>query len=187
MSQIRVVPLLRKTRENVRRLAVLAATGVAVLSSPGFASASENAPPDRPVVGRAADGQLEIFRLDDKGRLLHRWRRAGNGEWSFWSNLGGSLSTGLVVANNAGGLMSVFAVDKEDHEIKYLRQLTTNSAEWSEWKSLGGKFASPIAVGQDAVGRLELFAVDAASRAVKHLCQTNNTDGWSEWTDLGGR
>ncbi len=186
MSHVIVVPLFGKIWKNVRRLAVEVTTSVVVVSSLEWSYAGENAPPDRPVVGRAADGQLELFRLDNEGHLLHRWRRAVNGEWSFWSNLGGSLSPGFAVANSSNGLMSVFAVDKESREIKYRRQLTTNSADWSDWKNLGGTFRSPIAVGQNADGYLEVFAVDAVTRTVKHLWQTASTNGWSPWADLGG-
>jgi ligand-binding sensor domain-containing protein/signal transduction histidine kinase len=148
------------------------------------ASAGQNPSPDRPFIGKGADGQLEVFKIDDQGRLFHRWRKTTTGEWSLWSNLGGSLFPGIAVANNASGLMEVFGVDQKTREVRYIRQLTTNSYDWSDWKSLGGTFEPPVAAAQDAEGQVEVFAVDATTRSVKHLWQTNGPR--SGWTDLGG-
>ena len=45
----------------------------------------------QPVVGRNADGHLEVFRVDADGELRHRWQKFSNGSWSAWSSLLGSL------------------------------------------------------------------------------------------------
>ena len=146
----------------------------------------DNASLSRPYIGKGADGQLELFRLDGDGKLCHRWRRSGNGEWSPWSNLGGSLLPGLAIANNSSGFMEVFAVDRETRKLVHIRQLTTSSSDWSPWKNLGGMFEPSVAVGQDTDGRLEVFAVDAATHAVKHCRQIKGVDDWSDWENLGG-
>ncbi|MGH7941961.1 MAG: hypothetical protein ACREFR_12920, partial [Limisphaerales bacterium] len=57
---------------------------VVVLSVAFFAHASDDFLSARPILGRDADGQLEVFRLDANGRLWHRWRKPSNGAWSVW-------------------------------------------------------------------------------------------------------
>ena len=141
----------------------------------------------RPFVGKREDGQLEVFKIDEAGRLCHRWRKTLNGGWSPWSDLGGSFFPGVAVASDAEGRMEVFAVDRASRSLECIRQTTTNSSDWSPWKNVGGAVLAPVAVGQEGNGRLEVFAVDAATHAVKYLWQTNEADGWSAWQDLGGK
>jgi ligand-binding sensor domain-containing protein/signal transduction histidine kinase len=148
-------------------------------------------PPDaslvgKPVIGRNADGVLEVFVVNAAGELRHRWQKESNGDWSPWSRLGTGLLPGIAVATDKAGRMEVFAVDRQSQTLRYITQRTTNSLEWSEWMDLGGAIRPPIAVGQDPDGRLEVFAVAATSGTVKHRWQTTMNNGWSPWSDLGG-
>lgn len=55
-----------------------------------------NAQTDRgiasPVVGRNADGRLEVFAIGPDKALWHIWQTAPNSGWSSWSSLGGTLA-----------------------------------------------------------------------------------------------
>jgi ligand-binding sensor domain-containing protein/signal transduction histidine kinase len=127
-----------------------------------------------------------VFKLDETGRLCHRWRMASNGAWSSWSELGGSLSPGLAIVSNTNGEMEIFGVDRNSRALECIHQLATNSLQWSAWTNLGGWFESPVAACRNEDGRIEVFAVDAATHGVKHLWQIKATGGWSAWADLGG-
>jgi ligand-binding sensor domain-containing protein/signal transduction histidine kinase len=141
--------------------------------------------PGNPVVGKNADGHLEVFKVEADGELRHRWEKS-SGDWSSWSGLGRSFLAGIAVAKNSAGQLEVFAVDRESGELKFIRQKTPNSLDWLGWAGLGGTIRPPIRVGQYADGRLEVFAVDPAGRSVKHLWQTTIQNGWSDWASLGG-
>ena len=141
---------------------------------------------DKPVVGRNADGHLELFRVNAEGQLEHRWQKLSNGDWSAWSSLGGPFCPGLAVASNSAAQLEVFAVQGHTHELWQAHQLATNATEWSDWSSLGGDFAGPVAAEADAQGRLHLFAVSASGWEVKQCCQTNAGGGWGRWADMGG-
>jgi ligand-binding sensor domain-containing protein/signal transduction histidine kinase len=140
---------------------------------------------DKLVVGRNADGELEVFKVDREGRVLHRWQKQATGDWTSWCSLGGSFCGGISVANGKDGRMAIFGVDRASGAVEYAWQQATNSPDWTAWTSLGGKVRSPVAVGQAEDGRLEVFAV-AGSGALKHIWQTEAGGGWSPWADLGG-
>ena len=140
----------------------------------------------KPVVGKNADGVLEVFEVDARGELRHRWQKKSNGDWSSWSSLGTGFFPGLAVADDAAGRMDVFAVDRTNQTLECIQQRATNSLDWSDWTNLGGAIRPPVAVGPDKDGRLEVFAVDATSGAVKHIWQTNVDGQWSSWSNLGG-
>ncbi|HVV00980.1 MAG TPA: two-component regulator propeller domain-containing protein [Verrucomicrobiae bacterium] len=140
----------------------------------------------QPVVGRNANGVLEIFTVSPHGALLHRWQKASDGDWSAWSDMGGDVLPGIAVANGADGRMLVVAVDAASHSLKYISQRQKNGLEWSAWQSLGGAIRAPVTVAQDNDGRLEIFAVNQGSDTVQYLAQTNAAGKWSEWKSLGG-
>jgi ligand-binding sensor domain-containing protein/signal transduction histidine kinase len=151
-----------------------------------MARAGEDVWPGQPYVGKDADGQLEVFRLNADGAVCHRWRKPLNGQWSPWSSLGGCFSPGMVAASDAAGQLEVFAVSQTNQTLECIRQTGTNHFEWSSWKNLGRSIVAPVAVASDMEGRLVVFAVDAATRHVQFICQTGGVDGWSPWQDLGG-
>ncbi|HEV2393111.1 MAG TPA: two-component regulator propeller domain-containing protein [Verrucomicrobiae bacterium] len=139
----------------------------------------------QPVVGRNADGYLEVFSVGPDGQLRHRWQRASNGDWSFWLSLGGPFLPGLAVATNRNGQLEVFAVERIRHTLRQITQTMPNSRDWTTWKDLGGPVGAPIAATHDLDGRLEVFAPDVQGSGVKHLWQTQE-GSWSAWANLGG-
>ncbi len=139
----------------------------------------------KPVVGRNADGQLEVFTVANDGVLRHRRQNPSNGDWSSWLGLGGTVLPGIAIANNAAGEMQVFAVDREDGALRQIGQKGANSANWTEWTNLGGALRSPITATRNANGGLELFGV-APDGTVQRLWQKNSAAEWSGWARLGG-
>ncbi|HEY1788207.1 MAG TPA: two-component regulator propeller domain-containing protein [Verrucomicrobiae bacterium] len=156
-----------------------------VLSGVPKASAVDDFLSSRPIIGQNANGQLEVFRLDDDGRLYHKWRKASTGAWSAWCSLDGSLWPGLAIVNDRGGKMEVFGVDRSTGNMEQIQQLADNGPDWSSWRNLGGNFGGSVAAERDADGRIEVFAVDTVTLHVKHVEQNAN-GGWSSWADLGG-
>src|SRR5437763_11067609 len=57
----------------------------------------------KPVIGRNVNGQLEVFKVDAKGELRHRWQKASDGDWSAWSRLSGGCLPGIAVTTNRAG------------------------------------------------------------------------------------
>lgn len=156
-----------------------------LLCSAMAASASEDFLSSRPIIGQNANGQLEVFRLGNDGRLYHKWRKESNGAWSLWCSLDGSLWPGLAVVNDAAGKMEVFGVDRSTGNLEQIQQLADNGSDWSSWRNLGGRFEPSVAAACDTDGRIEVFAVDAATHRAKHIKQMGN-GRWSSWMDLGG-
>ena len=137
------------------------------------------------VVGRNADGRLELLKVDEDGELRHRSQKPSHSDWSPWSSLGGVFQPGVAVGNNANGTLEVFVVDAESHTLKCIRQMAPNSADWSGGLDISGPIRGPVSIGQNLDGRLEVFAVDASSLSLKHLWQTDVREGWSGWAGLG--
>jgi ligand-binding sensor domain-containing protein/signal transduction histidine kinase len=138
----------------------------------------------QPVVGRNADGQLEVFTVTDDGELRHRRQNRANGDWSAWLGLGGKVLPGIGIELNARSEIQVFGVGREDGTLWTIQQRGTNSANWSEWTNLGGSGHSPVTMARNAEGRLEVFAT-GLNGAVQHLWQTNAHGNWSAWSTLG--
>src|SRR5690348_4981144 len=101
----------------------------------------------KPVIGKNADGSLEVFAVNADGELRHRRQKESNGDWSPWSHLGTGFLPGIAVARDAGGRMEVFAVNRTNQTLWRLRQRATNSADWSEWINLGGAIQAPVTIG----------------------------------------
>ena len=66
----------------------------------------------RPVLGKNADGYLEVFKVEIDGQLQHRWQKRASGDWSSWASLGGAVLPGIAVVTNADGRMEVFGVNR---------------------------------------------------------------------------
>lgn len=154
----------------------------------GIVLADENdLPVGKPVVGRNADARLEVFQVDSRGELRHRWQKEPNGNWSAWASFTGNYYPGIAVANDADGHLEVFAVDRATHLVQHARQRALNNLNWSEWSALGTcAVQSPLAVGQNTNGTLEIFAVGLDGGTAKHIRQTSVNGGWSAWNDMGG-
>lgn len=149
--------------------------------------AVENDPGPRLAIASNVDGRLELFQTDADGALLHRWQKDANGEWSKWSNLGGSLESGLGVGSDTNGCLAVFGVDRRHHHLMMIRQTPPSRTVWEPWSDLGGNLAPGITVGLKSDGRLEVFGIDGTTRRARCKWQTDAGGGWSAWEDLGGK
>lgn len=147
--------------------------------------AAEVAPDLRLFVGKNADGQLEVFNVDQQGELRHRWQKPASGDWSTWSSLGGTVLPGIAIANDAQGRINIFAINRTNKLLEVIREESANGHDWSEWSRLGGNVEPPLAVAQDAGGALEVFARDAVSHRIKRIRQTFFRDTWSSWSEMG--
>jgi len=163
--------------------------GLLVLAQIGASNSfsAENGHPAGPLVGKNADGRLELFSINELGELRHRWQKRAAGDWSSWSSLGRELQPGFALNNATEGRQVLFALDRADGSMKWIHQVTTNSLEWSEWSDLGGSFRPPLAVARTDDGRLVLFAADSSRPVVRYIWQTGALGSWSEWRELPGQ
>src|ERR1022692_4166884 len=81
----------------------------------------------QPVLGKNADGYLEVFKVESDGELLHRWQKRASGDWSSWASLGGTVLPGIVVVTRGDGPMEVFGVGRASHPLEYVSQVASNS------------------------------------------------------------
>jgi len=155
-----------------------------VFGPAGRAQVAGGPTPGKPVLGRHADGYLEVFRVDAGGTLQHRWQKKSNGDWSAWVSLGQGFCPEIALASNARGELEAFAVSAASPVLLHARRVETNGTDWTGWTYLGGGIRPPLAAAQNAEGRLEVFGLAENSSEVRHLWQTR--EGWSGWASLGG-
>jgi hypothetical protein len=161
------------------------------------------------VVGRNADGRLEIFAGGEDDAVWQKWQVAPNGGWTdAWQSMGhrpfrGDFDTrGLVqlaVGRNQDGRQELFAVWglAEDSGAVYQNWQLAPNGGWSGWSGFSIKgfsdLRSPdfvrssdrITVGRNADGRQELFVVAMIDGALWHTWQLFPNAGWSDWESLG--
>jgi hypothetical protein len=159
------------------------------------------------VVGKNADGRLEIFGIGDDHALWQKWQVAPNNGWSdTWKSLGSpdfrNLTGQFTVGRNQDGRQEVFAVAAVD-VLRFVAQnwQTTPNGGWSGWKGAlvitvplgvlaqGGtqlaiRESDRITVGRNEDGRQELFVI-AEDDALWHIWQAFPNAGWSNWESLG--
>jgi GH25 family lysozyme M1 (1,4-beta-N-acetylmuramidase) len=126
------------------------------------------------------DGRQEVFALDDKNALVHRWLEA-SGKWSGWASLGGVLTSDAAVILCPEKHLHAFARGTDD--ALYVANESATGA-WGKWESLGGKITSKPSVAVNKDGRLEVFALGEKGVPF-HKWQEANGD-WSAWESLGG-
>jgi hypothetical protein len=150
------------------------------------------------VVGRNADGRLEIFAVGDDNALWQRWQVAPNNGWSdTWKTLGTPtffpLTGQLTVGSNQDGRQEVFAAATAEGGgwVVQIWQTAPNGG-WSGWRvlpalgrrSMGIRLSDRITVGRNEDGRQELFVI-AEDDALWHTWQVSPNAGWSDWESLG--
>ena len=144
------------------------------------------------VVGRNADGRLEIFAVGDDNALWQKWQVAPNNGWSEWKTLGTpardtSLTEQFTVGRNQDGRQEVFAVGS-DGNVWQIWQTAPNGG-WSDWRKLGQppagiRRSDRITVGSNEDRRQELFVM-GEDDALWHIWQVAPNAGWSGWESLG--
>ncbi len=143
-------------------------------------------------LGENADGHLEVFGrvgLMSVGSLWHRWQTTPNDGWEPWADLGGGIGPHiLVVGQNAGGRLEVFAVSTYG-SLWHIWQDDTSPTGWSDWADLGtpptASLTQGLAVERNMVDGLEVFAA-ATDGAIWHVWQDfGSATGWGDWQSLG--
>ncbi|MFF4924746.1 glycosyl hydrolase family 32 [Kitasatospora sp. NPDC001261] len=139
-----------------------------------------------PVLGRNADGRLEVFSLAPDGAALHHRVQRGDGDWSDWEVFGGPAGAAPAVARNADDRLEVFALAPGGALIARRRQSSPGSTGWDDWDpGFGGPAGAPPAVAANADGRLEVFALAPGGAALLHRWQTSPGGTWSAWERFG--
>jgi hypothetical protein len=143
------------------------------------------------VVGKNADGRLEIFAVGDDNALWQKWQVAPNSGWSEWKILGTpakdiSLANKFTVGRNQDGRQEVFAFGS-DGNVWQIWQTAPNGG-WSDWRKLGAppagtRHSDRITLGRNADGRQELFVM-GEDDALWHIWQLFPNAGWSGWKTL---
>src|SRR6266566_4543416 len=127
-----------------------------------------------PVVGRNADGRLEVFALAAPAALWHIWQTSPNGTWSPWALLGNGGPEGLShlgvphAARNADGRLEVFLTASTlgipDIVLFHISQVTSGGG-WGDWTSFDAptnlSINSDVSVSENADGRLEVFLTNS--------------------------
>lgn len=125
---------------------------------------------------------LEIYALDERGRIRHRWwwRDAGWSDWHPMDTPGGRPATAVAAGSYADYHQELFTV--VDGEIWH-RWWWRNDG-WSDWHQQApvGMRAADIAVSSMKKGHLEVFAIDEGGR-IRHRWYWAG-HGWSEWQDF---
>jgi peptidoglycan/xylan/chitin deacetylase (PgdA/CDA1 family) len=108
------------------------------------------------------------------------WHRAGDGTWSPWREVGGTLSSSPAVVGRGDGRLDVFARGPADG----LRWVTYRpSSGWGAWQALGGHLATaPAAVRTGRRG----VAVCAAASDFALTCRRMTGGTWGGWAPAGG-
>lgn len=132
----------------------------------------------RPIVGKNADGRLQLFAVAPDGELVTA--ATHDGAWGGWHGLGGDFAGAPAVARMDDGRLMVVA-RTADGELRRKLQVAPNGA-FGAWASIGDGTASRPELVADAGGTLHLFvqADDGSLVHKRHLDQ----GGWSAWAKL---
>jgi hypothetical protein len=155
------------------------------------------------VVGKNADGRLEIFAVGEDLGLWQKWQVAPNNGWNEeWKTLsrpqGTSLTDQFTVGRNQDGRQEIFVVARLDSDrLVFQKWQTAPNGGWSDWRalpfilprgvgfpSIGIRESDRITVGRNEDGRQELFVI-AEDDALWHIWQVFPNAGWSDWESLG--
>ena len=125
---------------------------------------------------------LEIYALDERGRIRHRWWWRDPG-WSAWHPMdtpGGRPATAIAAGSYSDHHQELFAI--VDGEIWH-RWWWRNDG-WSAWhrQAPADMRATDIAVSSMKKDHLEVFAIDAGGR-IRHRWYWAGR-GWSDWQDF---
>ena len=130
------------------------------------------------------EGALEIFALDQRGRISHRWswRDGGWSEgWTLMDTPDRRPVASISAGSYADGHQELFAiVDGEIHHRWWWRD-----SGWSGWhrQAPAGLRATDIAVSSLMEGHLEVFALDETGR-LRHRWYWSGPGNWSDWEDF---
>jgi hypothetical protein len=135
-----------------------------------------------PAAASWASGRLDVFALNQNGRLTHKFYDSG---WKPWDEQWGSTGVQNFKFVDAPAAVSwgpnrldcfMRGVDSRMYHIWY-------DNAWGELEVFDGIIASAPAVASQASGQLDVFA-----RGLNNHLMHKRFDGkWHPWTDLGGQ
>lgn len=159
-----------------RLILALACTVAALLAA---APAGADVVDDNPAVAAQGAGDMRAFIRGTDGAL---WTRAWNGSnWSAWTSLGGSLTSGPAAAARPGGIYDVVARGPDG---AYYHRAFTPQGGWTDFASLGGGFLSaPSVTYRQGTGQIDVIGV-GLDRQLFH--KAYESTGWTGWNPLGG-
>ena len=114
-----------------------------------------------PAVGTAPGGWIVAFGLGtDTSGVLYRNSQQWDDTWGGWVSLGGTVSRGPVVANNANGALEVYAIQGGSSTYQNKLYRKTQLDNWLNWVEIGSSswHVGLPGVGRNLDGHLELFA-----------------------------
>lgn len=129
------------------------------------------------------NGTHAIFVRGENNQALTAFQtEAGSGQW-HWADLGGALTSNIVVDNAITGGKVLFAKDNRGELVHKWQNAPGGS--WSEWHSLGGSLLGDPNVLKTPDGRHVVYARGTNGHLMTKWQQTPG-GAWSPWTDLGG-
>lgn len=136
---------------------------------------------------RSGDGRIEVFVIDNNGRMWNVRQTSPDSSFSDWNDFGlpdVALDDRPGLARSADGRLELFATGV-DGALYHQWETGVGTFIWSGWVSAGKpegtRFVDHPAVAPSADGRLELF-VTGADGNVWHRWQIRASNGWSNWS-----
>lgn len=165
--------------------------GVLVAPTPVAALGAQPAfVPQVPGIAINADGRMELFGVDTRGRLQHNWEHfAGSGanENGFhgWDGIGGesAVFAPVVALRRTDGRLQAYARGR-DHSLWEVHQ--TNFGIWSGWRSLGGRIVGAPTATTAPDGRIVVYGRGADNRVISYTAHTPSSDWYTVQRLEGG-
>lgn len=158
------------------------------LSAPEPAAAVGRQPvfaPQVPGIAINADGRMELFAVNDRGRLEHNWEHfAGSGAdpdgFSGWDGIGGdwAVVAPVTVLRRPDNRLQAYARGR-DNALWEVHQ--TNFGIWSGWARLGGRIVGGPSAALVPDGRIVIYARGADNTVTAYTERAANNDGY--WVD----
>lgn len=139
-----------------------------------------------PVVAMMNSGAFVAFSAGSNNHLYCRVQ--ANGTWGAWTDLGGALAGGDVIATglNTNGRVTVFVNDSSS-KVSLRTQTSVDANSWTTWATLPGSVTaqSRPAVANQADGRLSVFFYASSSGTLWWQSQTAPSGtSWSGWASV---
>ncbi|MFZ1412289.1 MAG: hypothetical protein WAS07_12585 [Micropruina sp.] len=127
---------------------------------------------------------LDLFLVDERGRLQHGWRNAAG--WRDWDDLGGGLAPGFTAGavGLPSGRLRLYAISSSGGLVSTSYEPALGWQDWITVDEPGTQLlTSGVGATADPDGTRWLTSVDAATR--RPLIRRFEIDaGWGPWTEL---
>lgn len=135
-----------------------------------------------PTVINLSNGTHAIFVRGENNQALTAFQTEAGGQW-YWADLGGALTSNIVVEDAITGGKVIFAKDNRGELVH--KWQNAPGGTWSEWNSLGGSLLGDPNVLRTPDGRHVVYARGTNGHLMTKWQQSVG-GSWSPWTDLGG-